>query len=53
MCGGSDGFARLKNRESEFEEKTALALNLLKATPVKAGSYRVILNPAAGGGLYA
>jgi TldD protein len=49
MCGGNDGFARVKNRESEFEEKTALALNMLKATPVKAGSYRVILNPRLGG----
>ena len=49
MCGGSDGFARLKNRESEFEEKTALAVNMLKATPVKAGSYRVILNQRLAG----
>ncbi|MCX6928802.1 MAG: TldD/PmbA family protein, partial [Verrucomicrobia bacterium] len=48
-CGGSDGFARVKNREPEFEEKTALALNMLKATPVKAGSYRVILNPRLSG----
>jgi len=48
-CGGSDGFARVKNRESEFEEKTALALNMLKATPVKAGSYRVILNQRLSG----
>jgi TldD protein len=49
MCGGSDGFARVKNREPEFEEKTALALNMLKAEPVKAGSYRVILNPRLAG----
>jgi len=48
-CGGSDGFARVKHREAEFEEKTALALKLLKATPVKAGSYRVILNQRLAG----
>jgi TldD protein len=43
-CGGSDGFARVKHREAEFEDKTALALNILKAKPVKAGTYRVVLN---------
>jgi TldD protein len=48
-CGGSDGFARIKDRESEFEEKTALALNLLKARPVQAGTYRVILNQRLAG----
>ena len=48
-CGGSDGFARVKHREAEFEEKTALALDMLKATPVKAGSYRVILNQRLAG----
>ncbi len=48
-CGGSDGFARVKNRESDFEEQTALALKMLKAAPVKAGSYRVILNQRLAG----
>jgi TldD protein len=48
-CGGGDGFVRVKNRESEFEEMTALALNLLKATPINAGNYRVILNQRLAG----
>ncbi len=43
--GGSDGFARLRNQEGEFEEKTKIALDLLKAAPVEAGTYNVILNP--------
>jgi TldD protein len=43
--GGSDGLARLRNQEGEFEEKTKIALDLLKAEPVEAGIYNVILNP--------
>jgi TldD protein len=43
--GGSDGFARLRNQEGEFEEKTRIALDLLQAEPVEAGTYQVILNP--------
>lgn len=48
-CGGSDGFCRVQHREAEFEEKTALALDLLKARPVNAGTYRVILNQRLAG----
>lgn len=48
-CGGSDGFVRVNNREAEFEEKTALAINMLKATPVQSGHYRVILNQRLAG----
>jgi TldD protein len=43
--GGSDGFERLRNQEGEFEEKTKIALDLLRAEPVEAGTYNVILNP--------
>lgn len=43
--GGSDGFYKLRNREEEFEKKTKLVLDLLKAEPVKGGVYNVILNP--------
>ncbi|MBI5585727.1 MAG: TldD/PmbA family protein [Deltaproteobacteria bacterium] len=43
--GGSDGFVRLRNQEGEFEEKTKIALDLLKAEPVEAGIYNVVLNP--------
>ncbi len=43
--GGSDGFGRLRDQEGEFEEKTKIALDLLRAEPVEAGTYNVILNP--------
>lgn len=47
--GGSDGFARLRNQDGEFEEKTKIALDLLRAEPVEAGTYQVILNPDLAG----
>jgi len=47
--GGSDGFYRVKHRDAEFEEQTALSLNMLKARPVKAGTYRVVLNQRLAG----
>lgn len=47
--GGSSGFARLRNQEALFEEKTAIALDLLKAEPVAGGTYPVILNPDLAG----
>ena len=47
--GGSDGFCRVQHREAEFEEKTAQAVNMLKAKPVKAGTYRVVLNQLLAG----
>lgn len=47
--GGSDGFYRLRNREDEFEKKTKIVLDLLKAEPVKGGVYNVILNPDMAG----
>jgi TldD protein len=47
--GGSSGFALLRNQQALFDEKTALALELLQATPVTGGSYSVILNPNLAG----
>ncbi len=47
--GGSNGFAILRNREEEFEKKTDIVLQLLKARPVEAGTYNVILNQGLAG----
>ena len=47
--GGSHGFALLRNREEEFEKKTAIALDLLQAKPVSGGTYNVVLNPDLSG----
>ena len=47
--GGSAGFAILRNREEKFESKTGIALDLLRAKPVGAGVYDVILNPNMAG----
>jgi len=47
--GGSDGYAKVKNRENELEEKTKLVLDMLKAKPVRGGNYRVILNQRLAG----
>ncbi len=47
--GGSHGFAVLRNQEEEFERKTSIALDLLKAKPVDGGVYNVILNPNLAG----
>jgi TldD protein len=47
--GGSQGFACLRNQEEEFEKKTAVVLDLLKARPVEGGAYSVILNPSLAG----
>ena len=43
--GGSDGFARLRNREEVFLNKANIASELLDAEPVKGGIYNVILDP--------
>ena len=47
--GGSNGFQVLRNKEEEFEKKTSIALQLLKAKPVEAGVYNVVLNPSMAG----
>ena len=48
-AGGSDGFANVRNQEDNFERRSAIALDLLKAKPVDGGEYRVILNPSMAG----
>ncbi len=47
--GGSDGFQRVRDREAEAIEKAKIACDLLSAEPVKAGTYRMILNPGMAG----
>lgn len=47
--GGSSGFALLRNREDEIEQRTAIALDLLQAKPVAGGIYNVVLNPDLAG----
>jgi len=47
--GGSNGFAILRNEQEQFEKKTSLALQLLKAKPVEAGVHNVILNSSLAG----
>lgn len=47
--GGSNGFAVLRHRDSEIEQRQSLCVDLLKAQPVKAGTYNVILNNSMAG----
>ncbi len=47
--GGSNGFQVLRNKDEEFEKKTSIVLQLLKAKPVEAGVYDVVLNPSMAG----
>jgi TldD protein len=47
--GGSSGFSILRQGEEEFEKKAALAASLLKAEPVEAGTYDVVLSPRLAG----
>ncbi len=47
--GGSDGFGKLRNRKGLLEERTGIAVDLLKAEPVTAGTHRVILDQRLAG----
>ncbi|MBM4146809.1 MAG: TldD/PmbA family protein [Nitrospira sp.] len=47
--GGSNGFAVLRNQEEEFEKRTAIALDLLRAAPVTGGTYNIVLNQDLAG----
>jgi len=47
--GGSNGFSTIRDQENNFEERTAIALDLLKAKPAKGGVYNVVLNPNMAG----
>ena len=42
--GGGTDYQRLLNRDVELRAKIAVAVDLLKAPPVKAGSYTAVLN---------
>jgi len=48
-AGGSDGFYTLRDLDGKFEERTKIVIDLLKAEPVKAGSYNCILNQGLAG----
>ena len=47
--GGSDGFVSLRDKETVFEQKTALAGDLLSAPGIKAGVYNVLLDQIMAG----
>lgn len=47
--GGSPDYSLLEGHQALVEEKTRQAAALLKAEPVKAGRYTVILDPGAAG----
>jgi TldD protein len=47
--GGSNGFAILRNREDVFENKTRIAVDLLKAQPITGGCHDAIVNQSLGG----
>ena len=47
--GGSDGFANVRGMEAKIEEQTGLAIDLLKAEPVRGGMYNCVLNPSMTG----
>lgn len=47
--GGSDGFQRLRGRESEAIQRARIAAELLDAEPVVAGTYDMVLNPSIAG----
>jgi len=47
--GGSDGFHTIRDQEKKFEARTQIALDLLNAKPVEAGTYNCVLNPSLAG----
>ncbi len=47
--GGSDGFQKVRDREDEALQRAKIASDLLKAEPVKAGTYNMVLNPGIAG----
>ncbi len=48
-AGGSNGFSAVRNQEHNFEERTRIALDLLKAKPVEGGVYNSVLNQSLAG----
>lgn len=47
--GGSNGFQKLRGREELVSARTKLACDLLKAEPVTAGTYRVVMDQQLAG----
>lgn len=47
--GGNEDYATLLNRESHFETRCKILDELIKAEPIKAGNYPVILDPSEAG----
>jgi len=47
--GGSDGYQRLINRESDAMARAKIGADLLAAEPVQAGTYRMVLNSSMAG----
>lgn len=47
--GGSDGYQRLLNREAEAMARARIGADLLRAEPVKAGTYPMVLNSSMAG----
>jgi TldD protein len=47
--GGANGFQKVRGREEEAIERARIAAELLKAEPVTAGTYKMILNPGIAG----
>lgn len=47
--GGSDGLGRLHGREAELAERVKICVDLLKAEPVRAGQWRVVLDQSLAG----
>jgi TldD protein len=47
--GGSDGFYNIRGLEKHLQERTRIALDLLQAKPVEAGTYNCVLNPNMAG----
>lgn len=43
--GGCDDFGKMRNREIAWEEKAKIAVDLLRADPVKGSVHKVLLNP--------
>jgi TldD protein len=49
FSGGSNGFSTVRNQEEDFEERTAVALDLLKAKPCEGEVHDCILSPHLAG----
>jgi len=47
--GGSNGYQNVRGREEDALSRAKIAADLLKAEPVKAGNYQMILNPGMAG----